>query len=65
MTIDRKAFLWLVLKSNSFYVGTEQSGNVVTGRDAAYCWSALGIEMKSAVTNVTVDAEKNGFPQYS
>jgi hypothetical protein len=38
MAIDRKAFLWLILKSDSFYVGTEQSGNVVTGRDAAYCW---------------------------
>jgi hypothetical protein len=61
MTTDRKVFRWLVLKSNSVYVETGQSGTLVNGRDAAYCWRALGIDMKSVVANVTVDAEKD-FP---
>jgi hypothetical protein len=64
MTNDRgrKVFLWFVLKSNSVYVGTDQSVRVVSGRDAAYCWRALGTDMKRALANVTIDAERNGFP---
>jgi hypothetical protein len=58
----RKVFHWLVLESISVCVGTGQSGTLVKGRDAAYCCRALGIDMKSAVANVTIDAEKNGFP---
>ena len=61
MTIDRKVFRWFVLKSNSVYVGIWQPGALVSARNAAYCWRSLGIDMKRAVANVTIDAEKNGF----
>jgi hypothetical protein len=62
MTLDREVFHWFVLNSNSAYVETGQSGTFVNVRDAGYCWRALGIDMKSAVANVTVDAQKNDFP---